>query len=299
MSPIMTPVTLADWVKRISTGREKGFQGTCTGLSHRRCIEEEHTVSMSLHAMSLEVFLGLNVWKWIERRNMPGVVAPVGESMIQTMSFPCGRPERESRKQRTPVLKQSSPPVPGVCRTLTTRLKKTGGVLKYMTSLNTWHWQFYEEENTMALDTPIYRALEDILGPDNITEEPAILDAYAWRSGMAAGTTKFMPRFEIVVLPKGPEEVQAIIRLCNRFRIQFKPTSTLWGPGNCPGDPGVILIDLRRMNRLLEINEKNMYAVLEPYVIGAQLQAELMKRGLTCNLNGAGSHVSAFAFAGR
>src|SRR4030042_1515433 len=239
MSPIMTPVTLADWVKRISTGREKGFQGTCTGLSHRRCIEEEHTVSMSLHAMSLEVFLGLNVWKWIERRNMPGVVAPVGESMIQTMSFPCGRPERESRKQRTPVLKQSSPPVPGVSRTLTTRLKKTGEGFK------------------------------------------------------------FMPRFEIVVLPKGTEEVQAIIRLCNRFRIQFKPTSTLWGPGNCPGDPGVILIDLRRMNRLLEINEKNMYAVLEPYVIGAQLQAELMKRGLTCNLNGAGSHVSAFAFAGR
>ena len=34
------------------------------------------------------------------------------------------------------------------------------------------------------------------------------------------------------------------------------------------------------MNRIIEINEKNMYAVVEPYVISAQLQAELMKRGL-------------------
>ena len=37
------------------------------------------------------------------------------------------------------------------------------------------------------------------------------------------------------------------------------------------------------MNRILEINEKSMYAAVEPYVIGAQLQAELMKRGLNCN----------------
>ncbi len=31
--------------------------------------------------------------------------------------------------------------------------------------------------------------------------------------------------------------------------------------------PGIIYLDLRRMNRIIEINEKNMYAVVEPYVI--------------------------------
>jgi glycolate oxidase len=51
------------------------------------------------------------------------------------------------------------------------------------------------------------------------------------------------------------------------------------------------------MNRILEINEKNMYAVVEPYVIGAQLQAELMKRGLNCNMTGAGSNCSALPIA--
>ena len=59
----------------------------------------------------------------------------------------------------------------------------------------------------------------------------------------------------------------------------------------------MIKIDLRRMNRILEINEKSMYAVVEPYVIGAQLQAELMKRGLNCNQCGAGTNCSALPIA--
>ena len=52
-------------------------------------------------------------------------------------------------------------------------------------------------------------------------------------------------------------------------------------------------LDLRRMNHIIEINEKNMYAVVEPYVISAELQAELMKRGLNFCIKGAGSNCSA------
>jgi len=66
---------------------------------------------------------------------------------------------------------------------------------------------------------------------------------------------------------------------------------------NDPSGPGVIKLDLRRMNRILEINEQNMYAVVEPYVTGAQLQAELMKKGLHCNLTGAGGQCSALSLA--
>ena len=47
------------------------------------------------------------------------------------------------------------------------------------------------------------------------------------------------------------------------------------------------------MNRIIEINEKNMYAVVEPYVISAQLQAELMKRGFHFNVKGAGTNTAA------
>jgi glycolate oxidase len=149
----------------------------------------------------------------------------------------------------------------------------------------------------MALAKDIYRAFEDVLGLENISDDPAVLDSYAWRSGLIAGLDKFVPRFEAVTLPKDTAEVQAVVRLCNRFGLQFKASSTGWGPYCDPKGPGVIKLDLRRMNRIIEINEKNMYAVVEPYVIYAQLQAELMKRGLNTNITGAGSNCSALPLA--
>ena len=45
------------------------------------------------------------------------------------------------------------------------------------------------------------------------------------------------------------------------------------------------------MDRILEIDEKNMFAVIEPYVIGATLQAEVMKVGLNTHIIGAGSEL--------
>ncbi len=149
----------------------------------------------------------------------------------------------------------------------------------------------------MALKKDVYRALEDVVGPEYISEDPVILDSYAWRMNPGMEGIKFVPRFEAVTLPKTTEEVQAIVRLCNRYKIQFKASSTGWGFYGDPGGPGVVKLDLRRMNRILEINEKNMYAVVEPFVIGAQLQAELMKRGLNCNITGAGSNCSALPLA--
>jgi len=149
----------------------------------------------------------------------------------------------------------------------------------------------------MTISMDKYRAFEDVVGKENISANPVILYPYSWRSGLYAGPDKFTPRFELVVLPDATEQVQAIVRLCNRFKLQFKASSTGWGPYNDATGPGVIKIDLRRMNRILEINEENMYAVVEPYVIGAQLQAELMKRGLICNQCGAGTNCSALPIA--
>jgi len=47
------------------------------------------------------------------------------------------------------------------------------------------------------------------------------------------------------------------------------------------------------MNHIIEINEKNMYAVVEPYVISAELQAETFKRGLHFCVKGAGTNCAA------
>ena len=149
----------------------------------------------------------------------------------------------------------------------------------------------------MAMKKEQYRAFESVVGPENISDEPLHLDAWAWRSGQAAGAQDFKPRFEAILMPGSTEEVQAIVRLCNKFRLQYKASSTGWGSYCDPGGPGCLKLDLRRMNRIVEIDEDSMYAVVEPYVITAQFQGELMKRGLHCNINGAGAITSAMPLA--
>src|SRR4030043_1184450 len=130
----------------------------------------------------------------------------------------------------------------------------------------------------MSLDKSIYRAFEDVVGAEYICNDPVIMPSY------------YSTEFAAVILPGNPAEVQAVVKLCNKHKLQFRPICTGW-TGMFPKD--IILLDLRRMNRIIEINEKNMYAVVEPYVISAQLQAELMKRGLHFNLKGAGTNCTA------
>ncbi len=152
----------------------------------------------------------------------------------------------------------------------------------------------------MALSRDAYKALEDIVGPENISEDPIVLDAYAFQLttelSMPNGS-KFLPRPGAAVLPGSAEEVQAIVKACNKYRIKYKAYSTGWVEVASPCVEGAIQLDLRRMDRILEIDVKNRVAVVEPYVIAATLQAEAMKVGLTCNVIGAGASHSPLASA--
>ncbi|MBN1631979.1 MAG: FAD-dependent oxidoreductase, partial [Thermoleophilia bacterium] len=130
----------------------------------------------------------------------------------------------------------------------------------------------------MALSSEIYRAFADVVGDESICDDPVMMAAY------------FKTDFAAVIMPKDTVEVQAVIRLCNKFRLQFRPICTGWTGVFVPG---TVLLDLRRMDKIVEIDEKNMYAVVEPYVTSAQLQAELFKRGLNTNIKGAGAQCSA------
>jgi glycolate oxidase len=98
-----------------------------------------------------------------------------------------------------------------------------------------------------------------------------------------------------VVLPANTRDVQTIIQIANRYRFNYIPVGTNLLPPTIPARPDTVIIDPKRMNSIVEINEKNMYAVVEPYVTYAQLQAEAMKRGLTITVAEAGAQVSVVA----
>ncbi len=142
-----------------------------------------------------------------------------------------------------------------------------------------------------------FRDLQEAVGEENASREPAILDSYAWQPFLNEDPMLWTPRPAAVVLPGSTEEVRAVVKACNRHGLKFKALCTGWGVHAGPTEEGVVQVDLRRMDRILDIDEKNMIAVVEPYVSGAQLQAEAMKRGLNTHLIGAGPVCSPLASA--
>lgn len=145
-------------------------------------------------------------------------------------------------------------------------------------------------------ETEVLRRLGEAVGPENVSMDPAILDGYAFQSfGNLGESVPWIHRPVAVVLPSTTEEVREVVRACRELGFRFKAFSTGWGAHGGPGGEGVVQIDLRRMDRILEIDEKNMYAVVEPYVICAQLQAEALKRGLNLHIIGAGCGTSPLA----
>ncbi|MFX1374709.1 MAG: FAD-binding oxidoreductase [Promethearchaeota archaeon] len=156
----------------------------------------------------------------------------------------------------------------------------------------------------MVLEKEILKEFESIVGADNINDGDAITNVYAYNWCMeiynymeGKEPIPFSPIPKAVILPSSTKEVQDIVKLCNKFGIIFKAQSTGLGPWNQPSSDNSIIIDLRRMNKIIKIDDKNLYAVIEPYVSGAQLQVEIMKYGLNCHMPGAGPMVSPLASA--
>ncbi|TAL01151.1 MAG: FAD-binding oxidoreductase [Rhodospirillaceae bacterium] len=141
------------------------------------------------------------------------------------------------------------------------------------------------------LSSAAMREFAEILGPRNITDDPAVRAGYSWSlaGGGLPTSQQFMEHWSVAIaLPGSTEEVQAVVKACLRHGLKFRAQSTGMAAFSCAMQESVVAIDLRRMDKLVEIDAKNQMAVIEPYVTGAQLQAEAMKVGLTTHIIGAG-----------
>jgi glycolate oxidase len=89
----------------------------------------------------------------------------------------------------------------------------------------------------------------------------------------------FVP--DLVARPGSTEEIQAIVRLADKhlFPIIPRGAGTGLSGGSLPVQNGMVL-DLNRMNKILEIDEENLVAVVEPGVITYALQQEVERLGL-------------------
>ncbi|MBN8653008.1 MAG: FAD-binding protein [Cytophagales bacterium] len=89
----------------------------------------------------------------------------------------------------------------------------------------------------------------------------------------------FLP--DLVIKPSTPEEVSAILKVCNQYKVPVTPRGAGTGlaGGAIPVRKGVV-ISMERFNRILEIDELNLQATVEPGVITEVFQNAVKAKGL-------------------
>jgi len=128
------------------------------------------------------------------------------------------------------------------------------------------------------LDVKTSDNLTEMIGKEKVIKERKILDRYSHDNSF---TLPMQPR--LVVQPRNAVDVQKIVTWANQTKTPLVPVSS--GEPHFRGDtvpsvPEAVIIDLRRMDKIVRIDHRNRMVLIEPGVTYAQLQPALAEEGL-------------------
>lgn len=135
------------------------------------------------------------------------------------------------------------------------------------------------ETKNQALD-----ALNKLVGEKHVypQETDAILNAHdAWplsEAKIRAG--EILPKADFVVFPANEQEIADVLKLANEMKIPVIPVGG--GAGVCGGTLpiyGGIQLDLKRMNKILRIDEESMLVTAQAGIVGIELEREVNRHG--------------------
>jgi alkyldihydroxyacetonephosphate synthase len=139
---------------------------------------------------------------------------------------------------------------------------------------------------TEALAPAILRKIASIVGVDHVSTRDTdrlvySVDAY-WLPQMRLDRGGRPAQAAAIVHPGSVEEISALLALANDARIPVVP----WGGGSgTQGGAlpihGGLVVDLKRLNQILEINEQALYVRAQAGINGTELEWALNERGLT------------------
>ena len=133
--------------------------------------------------------------------------------------------------------------------------------------------------------TEVAAALSAALGEDAVHTDPTRLDAYTadtyWPALAAVAAGSPLGRPDVVVVPRDDEGVVAALRIAAEHRLPVVP----WGGGSGTQGGAVpvrggIVVDLRGLDRIVEIDERSLTVTAEAGVNGRTLERTLNERGL-------------------
>ena len=125
------------------------------------------------------------------------------------------------------------------------------------------------------MDRRLLDALREIVGHDGIVS--AADQRLVYECDMLV-YYKGMP--DLVVLPRSAAEVVSVVRRCLEAGVPIVPRGSGTGLiGGATAPMGGVMIGLNRMDRILEVDVRNRYAVVEPGVINLDLTRAVEGRG--------------------
>ena len=115
----------------------------------------------------------------------------------------------------------------------------------------------------------------EIVGDPYVRRDAASLETYG------VDSLKRGHPADLVLLPGSAREIAAIARLCDEARVPLvaRGAGTGYSGGAVPVQGGVV-VSLERLNRILEIDQDNLLARVEPNVITGDLQDAVERVGL-------------------
>ena len=137
------------------------------------------------------------------------------------------------------------------------------------------HFSSHGRQTTSASRPEVLDKLRAIVGADNAVVDPDKVEPY----GADAVKEKFPP--EAVVFPESTEQMTAILELANEylFPVTARGGGVGYTGGAVPVDGGIV-IGTDRMNKIIEINVDDLYAVCQPGITTYALQQAVEEHGL-------------------
>jgi glycolate oxidase len=126
------------------------------------------------------------------------------------------------------------------------------------------------------ISSGLMKEFESILGAENVFRDEADQLTYSYD---AAVLDPVLP--SVALRPKTSEDLGRIVRLCNEntLPLTVRGAGTNLSGGTIPKAGGVVVLTTA-LNRIIEINEEDLYAVVQPGVVTAKLAATVEARGL-------------------
>ncbi|MEZ0119736.1 UNVERIFIED_ORG: glycolate oxidase [Heyndrickxia coagulans] len=126
------------------------------------------------------------------------------------------------------------------------------------------------------IETGAKEKLIQVVGRENYDDTQAGRLVYSYDA-----SPQFQAMPDAVVAPRNKAEVQAVVKLCNEYRIPVVPrgSGSNLCAGTCPVEGGIVLV-FKHLNRILEIDEENLTVTVEPGVITLDMIKAVEAKGL-------------------